>query len=261
MPDLDALYQRLISSICEGSPAAESLVSPAKLSASEQLRIYQGSVRGSLIQALSDIFSSLKRALGAEFFDAMADRYVRANPSISSSLDDYGALFPEFVADFPALAEYPYMSDLAQLDWLWHRLFHAPHQKAFDPAELLALSEAEQASVRLHLQSALCCLVSEYPLLAIWQLNQDQVEVKEAETIDFTQGGQVLVIWRDGLDVRVSEVDALMVELIDKVKCGEKLGTILNQLGSKHASEALNHCFAELVKNGWITGFEVETHS
>ena len=81
--------------------------------------------------------------MGRKFFDALTRKYIELYPSRSSSLDDYGAQLPEFVASFPPLEDINYASDLARLEWYWHKAFHAKDQRPLDMTRLLELSATD----------------------------------------------------------------------------------------------------------------------
>lgn len=235
------------------------------LSPDEQLSVYRGSVLGGLAQALGDIYPAIKRSVGEQFFDAMALRYAKQQPSHSASLDDYGANFHSFIASFEALKDYPYLADLAQLEWHWHRCFHAENPQVFDPSNLASLSPEQHNQICFELQSSLTLMQSDYPIVKLWQLNQEIQEHQEQPddadsdlTIDLNESTYI-ALWRDGLVTRISELNEQEWQLLNSLKKSQSLGTIFSSLGSIIPVETINALLAECLQRTWITGFKLES--
>lgn len=226
------------------------------LSPDEQLSVYRGSVLGGLVQALGDIYPAIKRSVGEQFFDAMALRYVKSHPSMSASLDNYGSDFDAFIADFKALKEHPYLADLAQLEWRWHRCFHANNPEVFDPSSLARLAPEQHNAICFELQDSLSLMQSDYPLLKLWQLNQAEADTDDIGPIDLNEPAY-LALWRDGLVTRISELNEQEWQLLNSLKKSQSLGTILSSLGSIIPVETINALLAECLQRTWIAGFKL----
>ena len=259
MSELSKLYATMMEAIYGETSLAVRYIVPGKvLSAAVQLGIYQGSVKGGLVQALGNLFPASKGLLGEQFFDAMASRYVALNPSRSASLDHYGEAFPLFMKDFEPLAELPYMPDLASLEWTWHLAFHAASTNAISP-DVLAGVPLEQAD---QLQ---CILVepvylhrSDYPLLELRALGL--TTESEVDALDIASGGGGYVICRDGLNTQISQVSPPLYALLEELKKSLSFGTICAQWLSKHPDLELNVYTAELIKRSWIADFRAINH-
>lgn len=98
------------------------------------LRIYRDSAFASLTSVLSGVFAAVRWLLGDETFRRTAEGFIRAYPPTQPCLDEYGERFAEFLVQFDASRQRPYLPDLAQLEWLVRRAEQAP--------ELVPLSAA-----------------------------------------------------------------------------------------------------------------------
>ena len=78
-----------------------------------------------MVSALRLAFVAVGHVLGAEFFEAAARMFVAEAPPRSAWLDQYGADFPDFLAQLPQAASVPYVSDLARLEWSVNLVLHA----------------------------------------------------------------------------------------------------------------------------------------
>ena len=59
----------------------------------------------------------VRELVGAPFFDAAVDAFVRAHPSTGGDLNVYGGEFADFLAAYPHARDLPYLPDVARLEW------------------------------------------------------------------------------------------------------------------------------------------------
>jgi len=163
----------------------------------ERLRVYRNNFILSLAQALADVFPVLERLVGPEYFGQLARRYVREHPSRSGNLHDFGREMAAFLTRLPEAEALPYLADVAALEWAWHECFHAAEAPALDVTRLAALSPAALESVRLRLHPAVRLVASRYPILAIWEANQDGAPPERSIALD--AGADWLLVARRGL--------------------------------------------------------------
>src|SRR5262245_41237484 len=63
------------------------------LSDPQRLAIYKDSFTTSLINTLGNTYEVCRKLTGDEFFNAMAEIYVRQTPSLSADIGEYGGSF------------------------------------------------------------------------------------------------------------------------------------------------------------------------
>ena len=88
------------------------------------LQIYCDSSLGGRLKALRNIFHSCERMVGEPFFAQMTTEFLTQHASQHLTADAQGQYFPDFIANYSAAFTVPYLSDLAQLEWLWYQVFH-----------------------------------------------------------------------------------------------------------------------------------------
>ncbi len=209
MPALPELQRAFAAAVFAGDLAGMiPRVRRQGLPPERRLQVYRNNVCAGLTEALRAIYRVTERLVGEAFFRQSARDYVRSVPAESGDLHDYGGTFPGFLAGLPAAAPLPYLPDLACLEWLCHRVFHAADADPLDPARLahvLARVPAGQhAGLRLRLQPAARLLASPYPVLAIWGLHQESANPEE--TVDLDAGGDRVLVIRRGFDVRLESL-------------------------------------------------------
>jgi hypothetical protein len=145
---------------------AAALYSPA---ASPGFAAYRSNVFGNWAQALAGAYPIVRKIVGVEFFEGLAREYARAHPSLSGDLNEYGAQLAEFVAGFPHTQDLPYLPDVARMEWLAHRAYYAEDTRPFS-------LEGINESSCLRLTPPCALLASEWPLVRIWTVHQDDYE-------------------------------------------------------------------------------------
>jgi len=222
------------------------------LSPSEHALIYRRAVIGTLVTAMGRIYPVVERLVGGQFFDAMARRYVRAAPSRTPDLAEYGGDFAEFLADFEPAATLPYLPDVARLEWAWHRAFNAPDEAPLDPAELATVPASDVPFLQFRLPASGHLLTSDYPVERIWQVNQDDWDGDQ--TVDLDAGGARLLVWRQGYEMRIDMLTPDEWWLLGAISRGESFGAIGNAPQAARLDELLPAC----VRRGWIAGLKLQ---
>lgn len=166
---------------------------------SQRLQIYRNNMRVTLQAALEAVYPVVARLVGTPFFQAAARDYIRSEPSRCGDIHAYGGRFARHLEALPEARELPYLADVARLEWIYHRLFHSRRMPALQPAALRDVPEAHYPSLRLRLQPASRLFASPYPMLHIWQVNQDNWQGDATVSLD--EGGIRLLALRAADDI------------------------------------------------------------
>ena len=173
------------------------------LAVADRLSIYRNTFYATLTNALRLSYPAVHRLVGADFFEASAQRFIEAEPPRGAYLDEYGAEFPDFLARFPAAESVPYLADVARLEWAVSGALHAPDATPLDVAALCSIGEGDHDRVRFVPHPSLSLVRASYPADTIWGavLEQDRATL---ESIDLDDGPVWLLIQRlpTGIDVR-----------------------------------------------------------
>jgi len=216
-----------------------------KASDDASIQIYQESINASFCLALAEIYPVCKKLVGEDFFNAMVSRYIAITPSESPDLAQYGKTLADFIDDFPPAKSLPYLPDVARLDLAIHEAFLGPDN---DLMQTQRLEEAGSDDLLFHLPKASTLLCSDFPIHKIWEANQ----LPEAcqPTIDLSQGGVNLLVWRYGLDFRLDVLTKMEWSLLSHINKG-----LLLQDVSEDSD--LVSLLPKLIAKGWINDFRV----
>ncbi|MEP3276058.1 MAG: DNA-binding domain-containing protein [Stappiaceae bacterium] len=187
--DQKAFTNALLNADC---PEPSNVSGPAGTRAGKRFDIYRNNVHCSLIGALESTYPAIQRLVGEEYFKSLARAFIETRPPISPILIDYGSAFSAFVRDFPPLASYPYLEDVAQLEWAWQRAFHANDDPVVTPEMLASVSESQLSTMRFVPHSATAIIVSSYPVFSLFRSNRSGNEgndkpMEQAETVLVTR--------------------------------------------------------------------------
>ncbi len=154
--------------------APAGVCGPDGAAAGRRFDIYRNNVVVSLGEALAATYPAVQRLLGEAYFRALAAEYVRAHPPESPVLLFYGAAFAGFVDAFPPLAGYPYLADVARIEWAWLQAYHAADADPLAPETVAAVAPEQLAGKRFVPHPAACVLSSVHPALTIFGDNREE---------------------------------------------------------------------------------------
>ncbi|MBD1548427.1 DNA-binding domain-containing protein [Roseibium aggregatum] len=172
-------------------PVPDGVVGPDGKPAPKRFNVYRNNVIVSLTEALAQTYPAIERLLGEDYFKALARSFVTEHPPTSPVLLWYGAEFPDFIETFPPLRHYPYLADVARLEWAWLQAYHAEDAEPLDPQVLGSVSPERVADVRFTIHPAASCISSRWPVFSIALANRFCLE--DPPAIDLEQSESVLV--------------------------------------------------------------------
>ena len=184
--------------------------------------VYRNNVIVSLVDALADTFAVTQDLVGEAFFRAMARVFAYTNPPTSRLLVFYGETFPEFIERFPPAASLPYLADVARLEFLRVRAYHAADVAPVRSEDIVAVlaDEDKLPDLGLALHPSLAVLDSAAAVVSLWAVHQG---VGDLATLVPDVPETALVV-RDGLDVEVMKIPRATGVFIKAVKRGATLG-------------------------------------
>ena len=192
-------------------------------SASQRLQIYRNNLFTSLTNALQAIYPSIQRLVGEGFFKYLAHSYIRAHPSQSGNLHDFGQELAPFIAQFEPAATVPYLADVARLEWAQHEVFHAADHSPLDLQRLSAVPDELQTELRFCFHPASRLISSPYPVLKIWQACRDEHETVQTISAN-DESEQILVVRQQG-KIELHRLTRAEYAFLKALAGGYRLGT------------------------------------
>ena len=216
--------------------------------------VYRNNVVSSLIDALAETFPVTLELVGEEFFRAMAGVFVRHAPPRSALLAYYGEDLPAFIEEFAPARSVPYLADVARLEMLRVRAFHAADADPLSPDRVAqALAEPERLPVlRVSGHPSLGVLSSRHAVVSLWAAHQGLVKLA---SVDPGVPETALVV-RTGLEVQVMALPPGGDTLISGFASGLTLGEAAALAAAASEDFDLTATFALLLRHGALSSLQ-----
>ena len=181
--------------------------------------VYRNNVAVGLIRALEARFPVVEKLVGPDFFKVMARAFVRVEQPSTPLIFAYGDGFADFIAGFEPAGSVPYLADVARLEALWTRAYHAADERSLDIAALAAVAPEELASLRLVAHPAAALVRSHFAIGSIWQAHQGETVGTPASA-----AAETVLIARPDLAVTVTVLPAEDAAFAAALLAGETVG-------------------------------------
>ncbi len=227
MSGLRKLQQAFADAVFTGETTALAQTVRANgLTGPRRLQVYRNNMFVSLTEALRAVFPVVEKLVGNEFFAHAARQYIQTQPSTSGDLHDFGGSFAEFLAPFPGADQLAYLPDVARLEWAYHEVFHAADHEPLALESLAAIPAANHEQIKFALHPASRLLQSPYPILRIWEVNQNEFDASDEgkATIDLDAGGVTLLVLRRELDVEFRPLPPAEFEWLRHLATANSIG-------------------------------------
>jgi uncharacterized protein (UPF0276 family) len=251
MSGLDAVQQAFGAALFDGTH--EAALAPLLKGDPRRFGIYRGNLGVHWSRALSSAYPVLRRLVGDEFFDALARVYGRAHPALDPDLNRFGAALPDFLAGFAPAADYPYLPDVARLEWAVHEAWFAPDADG-PPASPAGLAPDEFEAARAVLHPSLRLHVSPWATAALWHAHQDGGPDFPAALRADTHG----LVLRPRFDVRVEAIVAAEHAALSRLAHGDTFGAALDAAFDVDENFDVAAHLQRWLDQGIVTGIEAE---
>ncbi|MGB3508290.1 MAG: DNA-binding domain-containing protein [Microcoleaceae cyanobacterium] len=229
---------------------------PNNLTPAESLAIYRNNVVGNLSSTLKSIYPVCCQLVGEKFFNATALKFINQFPALSPNLGDYGEQFPDFIANFTPVKHLPYLSDVASIEWHWHRVFCGEDTKGLDFQALGEIPQEKWEELIFYLPKNSVLLESVYPIHRIWQVNQPDYQGDEIVSLE--EGGIKIFLWRQGYDMRIDLPNDIEWELLTAFQGNYPLKIICEKLAAAAPKVDVGFLLPLFVQRGWIADFYLD---
>lgn len=219
--------------------------------------VYRNNVHSALINALTAAYPVARQLVGDEFFRAMAGLYAQAHPPTSPLISEYGGTFADFIQGFEPAWSVPYLADVARLERLRVRAYHAADCQVLDQHSVLGQLQgcAQLGQLRVGLHPSLATLESSYAVVSVWAAHQADGAIASLNPWH-AQGGLIL---RQGLVVKVFAIDRGSVTFINRLNQGAGLEMAIADALKASDEFDLHLCLTLLISHDAITHLHLQS--
>lgn len=188
------------------------------------LAIHRNNVQFVRVSALRQTFPIVEKLLGVDYFGALAVAFIAKHSPQSAVLHEFGSELPSFIEDFPPLAQWGYLADIARLEWARLCAFHAADEAPVQFFEDDLISELELMFAQtLRWHPSVSLVRSSHPILSIFSSQEHQSKPPTTEQ----WLGENVLIWREGFRIRTEPVDDLACNFLTEVASGLRIENIV----------------------------------
>ncbi len=241
----------LVAVRARSANAADAGLAEADERARAGLQIYRSNAWALAERALAAAFPTVQALLGEADFKRMARAHWHDAPAERGDIGVWGGGLPRWLAAQPALAQWPYLADCAQLDWLRHVCERAADAE-FDAPSLAMLASTDPDTLILVLKPGVAVLASAWPVASIFEAHQGAPPNFEAarDAIEQRRGEAVLVA-RCGWLAQVHRIDLPTLDWTNHLLAGNRLSQALNRAGPAFD---LSAWLARALRDEWLHG-------
>ena len=221
---LSDLQARFSAAILTGDKRlAASLVRDDEVGAAERIQIYRNHYMITLSDALAATFPVVRQLVGDTCFRFLARGFISEHPPSEPCLFAYGAKLPGFLANHPSLNDYPYIPDVAKLEWAMNEAAHAPDERPIPSGALRGLTPGQVPQLTFRFHSSCRLVTSRFPVQEIWRAHQDCS--RPLEGVDLSTGMVRLFVLRDiESDIVWRQLCPAGSRFIRSLRAGQRLG-------------------------------------
>ncbi|HEV8695558.1 MAG TPA: DNA-binding domain-containing protein [Lysobacter sp.] len=216
--------------------------------------VYRNNVAASLVEALASTFPVTRALVGDAFFDAMAREFIAASPPRSRLLAEYGDGLPGFISEFTPASELPWLADVACIEVLRVRAYHAADACALTAEAFRSLLQQPDllAETGVLLHPACFWLRTAHATFSLWAAHQhvdDDVPDLGAIDIDVPQD---VLITRPMLEVHTLCLPVGGADFLDALAAGRPLGEAVAHATATHPDFDATSSFTLLIREGLV---------
>lgn len=171
-------------------------------------------------------------------------------------ISEYGGTFADFIQGFEPAWSVPYLADVARLERLRVRAYHAADCQVLDQHSVLRQLQgcAQLGQLRVRLHPSLATLESSYAVVSVWTAHQADGAITSFNPWH-AQGGLVL---RQGLVVKVFAIDRGSVTFINRLNQGAGLEMAIADALKASDEFDLHLCLTLLISHDAITHLHLQ---
>jgi len=210
------------------------------------LNVYTNNFIENGIRALSITFPTVEGLIGEDSFRMLSRKLLRHEAKASFDWAEYGITLPTFIEGQEALETYPFLSEVAQLDWAIHDV-QRQADKEFAPSTLASLETGDTDLLCFTAAPGLQLLTFWFPVVDLYQLIHDpylqseegilarkELLKKITESIHNAINiatPRSLVLWRAEYKAQFEYVSDAEADVIQKINAQASVNAVIDTIG------------------------------
>lgn len=214
------------------------------------MRVYRNTVLSGSIEALRANYPTIARLLGEEMFDCVAADYWAECPPRSPVLAHYGERLSDWLRRQSWISEFPYLADVARIDWHYIEALFSSDAQALVMGELHGLSEWQVLKLALHPATRFDWLKT--PAMSIWAAQREELQGE----LEFDWVAEGVLITRPHLEVHATRLDREAHHFLSCISLDASVGDAALATASLYPETDMGSLFTSLVNLGAFATFD-----
>lgn len=210
------------------------------------LNVYTNNFIENGIRALSITFPTVEGLIGEDSFRMLSRKLLRHEAKASFDWAEYGITLPTFIEGQEALETYPFLSEVAQLDWAIHDV-QRQADKEFAPSTFASLETGDTDLLCFTAAPGLQLLTFWFPVVDLYQLIHDPYLQSEEGILarkellkNVTESihnainiatPRSLVLWRAEYKAQFEYVSDAEADVIQKINAQASVNAVIDTIG------------------------------
>ncbi len=204
-----------------------------RLSALDRVEIYANMYFYRLRDCLVEDFRAVHAVVGPTHFHNLITDYVLACPSTHPSLRFAGRHLPSMLATHGLADQWPFLADLARLEWAMLDAFDAADARVLQESDLERIPAEGWSDLRLRLVPSARLLDLDWAVLDTWRhVDRDEAPHEPA------RASTALLVWRRGFRVLHRTVEPTERVALDQLRAEAPFGTLCERLAEAVGQDA-----------------------
>lgn len=221
----------------------------------ENIEIYRTNIFESLSSVLGETYCHVKNFLGDDYFYHIAKEFVKKFPPQKPHLFSYGETFQDFLKEKKELEKWPYVSELAEIEWLSHISYYSANLTKLTPQKLSTIAETDYPSLKFTFCPSVFLKASTHPLYQLWAYTKSADESYEKKEISFKP--EHILIYRRDFKINISEITEAMFCFLSSLKQEKTLTESLEEAQNKDLKFDLQTAILFCLKNELIHNYQL----
>lgn len=253
-------WQQAITRACSGNTANGNQQGLATLEhpgtpfeiINRQLSIYRNNFIGSRLKVIEQTFPRLKVLLGQDYLRQCGRHYLQTTHShYNANLNELGSDFPSYLKRLQAskteLQNYPWLNDLAALDYKLHNIYYAADDPQFNFERFKQYGNAHSHALnrlQFQLSHSVEAFESQWPIATI----HSDISVQKIQ-YSYPKKQQCLSLYRQQWQAQYKTISTHEHKLLLQLQKSTPMKLLLDE---NPQAERLLPVF---IQRGWICGF------
>lgn len=225
------------------------IVNTEKVPTDVRLSIYSHAYRSRLLEALAANYPSMQVYLGSEQFETLGNAYIDRYPSHFRSIRWFGDQLENFLHENKPYNDFPYLSELAKVEWTMTLVFDAANSDFVKLEDLGNIPPECWVDMHLLAHPSAHLIQLSWNVVPIWQaLSQDELPC------ELLQSDMPIswIFWRSNLINQYCSLTKDEASALDAMLKGNTFGEICEVLCQFVDEKEVAMRAASLLK-GWIS--------